>query len=78
MSFFEVGTRAWQPDPAEGWIASEVKEKSLDGDKVRLIFLLENGEVRSFTLFNSCNPNCSNGFNGFNNANFPQLISFFY
>lgn len=42
---YEVGTRAWQPDPTEGWIASEVKEKVVDGDKVQLVFLLENGEV---------------------------------
>lgn len=43
---YEVGTRAWQPDPTEGWIASEVKEKLVDGDKVQLVFELENGEVR--------------------------------
>lgn len=42
---YEVGTRAWQPDPTEGWLASEVKEKLVDGDKVQLIFELENGEV---------------------------------
>lgn len=42
---YEVGTRAWQPDPDEGWVASEVKEKLVDGDKVQLIFELENGEV---------------------------------
>lgn len=43
---YEVGTRAWQPDPTEGWVASEVKEKLVDGDKVQLVFILENGEVR--------------------------------
>lgn len=43
---YEVGTRAWQPDPTEGWVASEVKEKLVDGDKVQLVFELENGEVR--------------------------------
>lgn len=43
---YEVGTAAWQPDQTEGWVASEVKEKNVDGDKVTLIFLLENGEVR--------------------------------
>lgn len=42
---YEVGTRAWQPDPTEGWVASEVKEKLVDGDKVKLVFLLENEEV---------------------------------
>lgn len=44
---YEVGTAAWQPDQTEGWVASEVKEKAVDGDKVTLIFLLENGEVCS-------------------------------
>ncbi|EEA24646.1 Myosin type-2 heavy chain 1 [Talaromyces marneffei ATCC 18224] len=44
---YEVGTAAWQPDPTEGWVASEVKEKNVDGDKVTLIFLLENGESKT-------------------------------
>lgn len=42
---YEVGTRAWQPDPTEGWVASEVTEKVVDGEKVKLVFTLENGEV---------------------------------
>jgi myosin V len=42
---YDVGTRAWQPDVAEGWVASEVEEKLVQGDKVRLIFRLANGEV---------------------------------
>lgn len=45
---YEVGTRAWQPDPTEGWLASEVKEKLEDGEKVRLVFELENGEVSTW------------------------------
>lgn len=43
---YNVGTRAWQPDPAEGWIASELVEKRVFGDKITLVFQLENGEVR--------------------------------
>lgn len=50
---YEVGTRAWQPDPTEGWLASEVKEKLEDGEKVQLIFELENGEVGALELWNS-------------------------
>jgi len=42
---YDVGTRAWQPDPAEGWVASQVAEKKVQADKVRLVFELENGEV---------------------------------
>jgi len=42
---YEVGTRAWQPDQTEGWVPSEVEEKLVEGDKVRLVFRLENGEV---------------------------------
>lgn len=43
---YDVGTRAWQPDATEGWVASEVDQKKIEGDKVKLVFHLENGEVR--------------------------------
>lgn len=43
---YDVGTRAWQPDATEGWVASEVIKKTVDGSKVSLEFQLENGEVR--------------------------------
>lgn len=43
---YDVGTRVWQPDATEGWVASEVESKIVLGDKVKLVFLLENGEVR--------------------------------
>lgn len=42
---YDVGTRAWQPDPTEGWVASEVESKIVQGDKVKLLFRLANGEV---------------------------------
>lgn len=45
VHIFDVGTRAWQPDPTEGWVGSELVEKLVDGDKVTLVFSLENGEV---------------------------------
>ena len=44
---YDVGTKAWQPDQTEGWVASEVTEKRVDGEKVRLVFVLESGEVRA-------------------------------
>ncbi|KAI9750464.1 MAG: hypothetical protein M4579_006454 [Chaenotheca gracillima] len=44
---YDVGTGAWQPDPTEGWISSEVTQKKVDGDKVELVFLLANGESKS-------------------------------
>ncbi|KAJ5812559.1 hypothetical protein N7474_008860 [Penicillium riverlandense] len=47
VHLYEVGTRAWQPDPTEGWVASELKEKNVDGDKVSLVFELENGESKT-------------------------------
>ncbi|KAL2151998.1 hypothetical protein VTH82DRAFT_5182 [Thermothelomyces myriococcoides] len=47
MSSYDVGTRAWQPDPTEGWVASEVIKKTVDGSKVTLEFQLENGETRT-------------------------------
>jgi myosin V len=43
---YGVGTRAWQPDAAEGWIASEVESTDVRGDHVKLVFRLENNEVR--------------------------------
>lgn len=42
---YDVGTRAWQPDATEGWVASEVINKTVDGNKVKLVFKLESGEV---------------------------------
>lgn len=42
---YDVGTRAWQPDPTEGWVASEVESKNIEGDKIKLVFQLANGEV---------------------------------
>ncbi len=42
---YDVGTRAWQPDATEGWVASEVKSRNIEGDKVKLVFQLANGEV---------------------------------
>lgn len=43
---YDLGTRAWQPDSTEGWVASEVVSKEVQGDKVKLAFQLDNGEVR--------------------------------
>ena len=42
---YDVGTRAWQPDATDGWVASEVQSKKIDGDKVTLVFVLDSGEV---------------------------------
>lgn len=44
---YDVGTKAWQPDATEGWMASEVTSKKVDGDKIFLVFELANGEVCS-------------------------------
>jgi myosin-5 len=44
-SSYDVGTRAWQPDAAEGWVASELVSKTVEGGKAKLVFKLENGEV---------------------------------
>jgi len=42
---YDIGTRVWRPDPTDGWIGSEVIARQIDGDKVNLIFRLENGVV---------------------------------
>ncbi|EJT76251.1 hypothetical protein GGTG_06173 [Gaeumannomyces tritici R3-111a-1] len=47
---YDVGTRAWQPDAAEGWVASEVVNKKVDGSKVILTFKLEDGSSKDVTV----------------------------
>ncbi|KFY20781.1 hypothetical protein V491_03434 [Pseudogymnoascus sp. VKM F-3775] len=47
---YDVGTRAWQPDPTEGWVASEVISKTQDGDKFNLVFELANGEQKKVEI----------------------------
>ena len=44
---YDVGTKAWQPDASEGWVASEVISRTEEGDKITLVFELANGEVCS-------------------------------
>ncbi|KAF2490309.1 myosin-2 [Lophium mytilinum] len=46
---YDVGTRAWQPDVTDGWVASEVEDKIVEGDKVKLIFRLDSGEAKTVT-----------------------------
>jgi myosin-5 len=53
---YDVGTRAWQPDPTEGWVASEVISKTQDGDKYNLVFELANGEVCVPPVWRLCLP----------------------
>ncbi|KAJ6010517.1 hypothetical protein N7451_001929 [Penicillium sp. IBT 35674x] len=65
---YEVGTRAWQPDPTEGWVASEVKEKLVDGEKVQLVFELENGETKTVETTQS-------ELQVDNNSNLPPLMN---
>ncbi|CAD6502076.1 BgTH12-02318 [Blumeria graminis f. sp. triticale] len=43
---YDVGTKAWQPDATEGWVASELTSQRKEGNKVYLTFTLENGEIR--------------------------------
>jgi myosin-5 len=42
---YDIGTKAWQPDVTDGWVASEVVSRTGDGDKIILVFKLANGEV---------------------------------
>ncbi|ERF69328.1 hypothetical protein EPUS_04033 [Endocarpon pusillum Z07020] len=44
---YDVGTRAWQPDPQEGWISSEVVDRKVQGGRVTLRFILANEETKS-------------------------------
>ncbi|OAQ85318.1 class V myosin [Purpureocillium lilacinum] len=49
-STYDVGTRAWQPDTAEGWVASELITKNVDGPKATLVFQLENGQTKTIEV----------------------------
>jgi len=53
---YDVGTRAWQPDATEGWVASEVVRKTVAGSKATLVFKLQNGEVLHPPLQYCCLP----------------------
>ncbi|KAK9481064.1 P-loop containing nucleoside triphosphate hydrolase protein [Lipomyces japonicus] len=62
VSHFEVGTRCWQPDNAEGWVSAEVTSKNVSGEQVTLELTLENGNVNTVTctvadLEDENNPN---------------------
>ncbi|CBY01055.1 hypothetical protein LEMA_P021850.1 [Plenodomus lingam JN3] len=61
---YDIGTRAWQPDTTEGWVASEVVDKQIAGEKVTLVFKLDNGEVRSSHGSSSHNNNSSSSSKG--------------
>jgi hypothetical protein len=55
---YDVGTKAWQPDTTEGWVASEVVSKTEADGKIMLVFDLANGEVQIMT--NSSSSTCTN------------------
>lgn len=57
---YEPGTRAWQTDATEGWIPSEVEDKIINGDKVKLVFALANGEVSYLRLLSFNPETCAN------------------
>lgn len=44
---YEVGTRAWQPEATEGWVASELIKKTETPTGFDLVFKLENGEEKT-------------------------------
>lgn len=47
---YEIGTRAWQPESTEGWVASELIAKTETPTGFDLVFKLENGEVNISSL----------------------------
>ncbi|TGO63939.1 hypothetical protein BOTNAR_0094g00160 [Botryotinia narcissicola] len=65
---YEIGTKAWQPDTTEGWVASELVSKTLNGDKYTLVFQLENGETKSIEATEEALTQA-------NNASLPPLMN---
>ncbi|KAK5993148.1 Myosin-2 [Cladobotryum mycophilum] len=49
-STYDVGTRAWQPDATEGWVASELISKTINGSKAQLVFKLDNEETKTIEV----------------------------
>jgi myosin-5 len=47
---YDIGTRAWQPDSTEGWVASELVDRIIEGAKAKLVFQLENGETKTIEV----------------------------
>ncbi|RKF59384.1 Myosin-2 [Golovinomyces cichoracearum] len=59
---YHVGTKAWQPDPTEGWVASELTSRRTEGEKVFLEFTLTNDLTKTIettldALAQANNPN---------------------
>ncbi|EDN90804.1 hypothetical protein SS1G_00204 [Sclerotinia sclerotiorum 1980 UF-70] len=65
---YDIGTKAWQPDATEGWVASELISKTLNGDKYTLVFQLENGETKSIETTEEALTEA-------NNASLPPLMN---
>lgn len=41
---YNIGTGAWVQDPQEGWVASKVISKSVDGTTAALVFEITSGD----------------------------------
>ncbi|WPG97890.1 myosin-2 [Acrodontium crateriforme] len=70
---YPPGTKAWQQDDKEGWVASEVSSKQVDGEKVTLVFALENGETRTLETTVTALSDESNALNA--NSTLPPLMN---
>jgi myosin-5 len=44
LEVFTVGTKAWFTDEKEGWVSATLSSKSVDGDKIKLLFRDDNDD----------------------------------
>jgi myosin V len=48
LEVFTKGTKAWFTDEKEGWVSATLTSKSVDGDKIKLLFRDDNDDKVSF------------------------------
>ena len=48
LEVFTNGTKAWFTDEKEGWVSATLTSKSVDGDKIKLLFRDDNDDKVSF------------------------------
>ena len=41
LEVYTKGTEAWFPDETEGWLMGKLTTKTIDGDKVKLVFHID-------------------------------------
>lgn len=54
LEVFTVGTKAWFTDEKEGWVSATLSSKSVDGDKIKLLFRDDNDDKVGLVMNGTC------------------------